>query len=256
MGKTLYYKSLGFILRNRDYLEADRLISIFTEKYGKIGAIAKGVKKPKSSLRACTQPFCYSELFLRRGKSLDIVSQGRILEFFGHSREDMVSVMYLLYMTEILDKILPENQPYPELFFHTIEIVQTLENKGPRPILLRYFEAQVMNDLGFSPVLNQCVNCGSQKALGEFFSIVEGGLLCKECYQRTTEPVFFMNAEVLAVLKLLLRADLKMIERLRLNEQTHAQIERFWEKYLEYHLERRFALKNALSVLKKMMPSE
>ena len=253
-GKNSYYSSPGFVLRNRDYLEADRLVSIFTEKYGKIGAVAKGVKKAKSSLRACTQPFCYSELYLRRGKSLDVVAQGRMIDFFGRSRENLDAVMYLLYMAEILDKILPERQPYPELFKETIRIVQKIEEKGIHPIWLRCFEAQIMEKMGFAPVLHQCVSCGSRQDLGQYFSIADGGLLCSRCYQKTAGPVFFVDAEMTAVFKLLLRADLVLLERRRIQEQTQNRMEQFWEKYLEYYLERRFALKNARSVLKNLMP--
>lgn len=253
-GKSAYYSSKGLVLRNRDYLEADRLVTIFTEKYGKISAIAKGVKKAKSSLRACTQPFCYSEFFLRRGKSLDAVSQGQTLDFFGNIRENMDAVMYLLYITEILDKVLPERQPYPELLACAVKIIKIIDAKGPRPLWLRYFEAQVMKELGFEPVLDQCVHCGNRKDLGNYFSIAEGGVVCSACYPKTPEVIFFMNAEIMAILRLLLRADLVMLERLQIKEKTAQQVEQFWEKYLEYHLERRFALKNALTVLKKMMP--
>ena len=248
-----YYNSRSFILRNRDYLEADRLVTVFTEEYGKVGAIAKGVKKAKSSLRACTQPFCYTELFLRRGKSLDVISQGNVLDFFGNSRENMAAVMFFLYMAEILDKILPERQPYPELFSKTIEIADLIERKGPQLLWLRYFEAQVIEKMGLSPVLDQCVSCGEKKETGKYFSVAEGGLLCEACYRRHTEQILFLSPAALAVLRLLLRADVPLVEKLQVSPETLHQVEQFWEKYLEYHLERRFHMKHALTALKRLL---
>ncbi len=254
--KNGYYHSLGFILRNRDYREADRLVTVFTEKHGKISAVARGVKKAKSSLRACTQPFCYSELFLRRGKTLDMITQGKTIDFFGRARENMETVMYLLYITEILDKVLPEHQPCPELFAATVRLVQTLEEKGPRPVYLRWFEARVIDQLGFTPELNQCVSCRGREKPGNYFSIADGGLLCENCYQHTTNAIYFLNPEVLAILRLLLKTDVTFLDRLQMREPVLKQLEQFWEKYLEYHLEHRFALKNALAVLKRMMKPE
>jgi DNA repair protein RecO (recombination protein O) len=52
-----YYQSRAIILKNMDYRESDKIIHLFTEKEGKLSALARGVKKPKSSLRACVQPF-------------------------------------------------------------------------------------------------------------------------------------------------------------------------------------------------------
>ncbi len=254
--KNGYYHSRGLILRNRDYQEADRLITVFTEEQGKVSALARGVKKAKSSLRACTQPFCFSELFLRRGKTLDTVTQGKIIDFFGSARENITTVMYLLYIAEILDKVLPERQPAPELFAASVRLVQVLEEKGPRPIYLRWFEAQVAGQMGFAPVLDRCVSCGRRESPGTHFSIAAGGLLCADCSRHTTDAVLFLNAEVPAILRLLLKTDAALLDRLQVREAVLKQLEQFWEKYLEYHLEHRFALKNALAVLKQMMRQE
>jgi DNA repair protein RecO (recombination protein O) len=65
----MYYKSRCIILKNRDLRETDKLVTIFSEPEGKTTAVAKGIKKPKSSLRGCIQPFCHSLLFFSRGGS-------------------------------------------------------------------------------------------------------------------------------------------------------------------------------------------
>ena len=69
-------------------------LTIFSEKEGKITAVAKGIKKTRSSLRGCVQPFCHSLLFYNRGKEMDLITQGKIIDFFGNSREDMNRTLY------------------------------------------------------------------------------------------------------------------------------------------------------------------
>jgi DNA repair protein RecO (recombination protein O) len=79
----MYYRSRSIVLKNMDFKETDKLVTVFSEDQGKMRAVAKGVKKPNSSLRACVQPFCCSQLFFNGGRELDVITQGRLLDFFG-----------------------------------------------------------------------------------------------------------------------------------------------------------------------------
>ena len=83
----MYYNAPVIIIKSIDFSEADKLVTVFSEQYGKLRAIARGIKKPKSSLRSCVQPFCYSQLHFYRGRDLELITQGKLLDFFGNSRK-------------------------------------------------------------------------------------------------------------------------------------------------------------------------
>ena len=245
----MYYSSKAIILRNRDYQEADRLVSVFTEQYGKIGAIAKGVKKPNSSLRACTQPFCYAQLYFYRGKDLSIITQGKLLDFFGRVRSNFSETIYVLYMLEMLDKILLEQERHTKLFYQTLAVVQSLEKNGYQPLALRYFEVQILKEMGFTPELSNCVVCAA-KAEAYYISLSAGGLVCKKC-ERTIDNLFELSPETLALLRLLFRSNLEVTERINVSRGGLTQLEKFLEIYLEYHLEQRLSMKQVLQILKQ-----
>ena len=99
----MYYRSKGIVLKAMDNRESDKIVTIFTEKEGKISAVAKGTKKPNSSLRACVQPFVFSSLYFSQGKSMDIITQGKLLDFFGNSREDLLRTLYCIFFLQLLD---------------------------------------------------------------------------------------------------------------------------------------------------------
>ena len=101
-----YYQSRAIILKNMDYRESDKIIHLFTEKEGKLSALARGVKKPKSSLRACVQPFCHSFFHFHRGREMELITQGRLMEFYANTREDISRLLYAVYIMELLDKSL------------------------------------------------------------------------------------------------------------------------------------------------------
>ena len=110
------YRSRAIILKTIDYRDADKLVTLFSEKHGKVRAVARGVKKPASSLRVCLQPFCHSNLYLSGGKELENVTQGKLIDFFPNIREDIDLTLQVLYLMELLDKSLMDHMALPSLY--------------------------------------------------------------------------------------------------------------------------------------------
>jgi len=248
----LYYQSRGVILRQRDFKDSDKLLSIFTEKEGKVSAVAKGVKKPKSSLRACVQPFCHAYLYLNRSRELDLLTQGKMLDFYGNSRQDLERALHCLYMMELLDKSLLDHVPLPDLYVSLLVVLEAINEQGLNPLFIRYFESQLLVNLGYKPVLKHCASCGQQIAGHYYFSLTQGGLICKSCIN-PDEFNLTLSGETLGLLRLLTEGSFQAVAKVKASPAALKQLELVLEKYLEYHLERRFKMKNTISVLKKTM---
>jgi len=246
----MYYKSRSIILKNRDLRESDQLLTIFSEKEGKITAVAKGVKKAKSSLRGCVQPFCHSLLFYNRGREMDLITQGKIIDFFGNSREDINRTLYSMYIMELLDKSLLERAPLPNLYSALVPVLELINEHGLNLLLVRYFESKLLVNLGYKPVVNQCAICGSKELKDYRFSLVEGGLLCDSCGGHNSSLIT-LRGESVALIKLLCEGSLQTIQRVKASPIAMQQLEFFLERYLEYHLERRFKVKNTIRWLKQ-----
>lgn len=248
----MYYRSPAIILKNMDYQEQDKLVHVFTEKEGRINAIARGIKKPASSLRASVQPFCYSLLFFSSGPNLDLITQGRVLDFFGNCREDLQRTLYAVYIMELLDKSLLERMPISGLFATTVEVLQSLDQQGANPLIIRYMEIKLMIALGFKPALKNCIRCGEEVSRPVGFSLADGGIVCPRCAQ-DLPAVFSLSGEVLGLIRLLAEGNIKTVSRVKSSPASQEQLEFFLERYLEYYLEKRFKVKNTMKVLKKRM---
>lgn len=247
----MYYRSRAIIIKNRDYRETDKLVTFFSEQQGKAAAVARGIKKPASSLRACVQPFCHSMLYLNAGKELGTITQGSIINFYGNCREDLKRTLYIMYILELLDKTLMEHVPLPGLYEIVLAILDYFNEVGLNLLAIRYFETALLINLGYKPVLDQCVICGSNQNLLAF-SIPEGGTVCSQCYS-TTALTVRLPGEILALLKLFMNSSLKTVTRVKTTTGIKMQLEKFLEQYLEYHLERRFYVKNTIKTLKNSM---
>lgn len=247
----MYYQSRSLIIKSMDYRESDKLVTLFSEKEGKLKAIARGIKKPGSSLRACVQPFCHSLLFFHQGRELDLITQGRLLDFYGNSREDIKRTLHCMYIMELLDKSLMDRAAMPRLYGLTLSILQYINNNGLNHLVLRYFELQLLIQLGYRPVLDKCVNCGQQGGFKNF-SLEAGGMLCPDCAAGEQNGIV-LYGEVLGLLKLMAHGNLNTLQRVQASGAALEKLELFLERYLEYHLERRFNLKNTIRVLKKSL---
>jgi DNA repair protein RecO (recombination protein O) len=247
----VYYRSNAIILKSIDYRESEKIVTIFTEKEGKIKAIAKGTKKPNSSLRACIQPFVNSFLYFSQGKNMDIITQGKVVDFFGNCREDLPRTLYCIYIMELLDKSLMEKVKLPELFRTTLQVLRYLDQSGYQPLVIRYFEMKLLIQLGYQPVLQKCANCEQKLSSYNYFSAAEGGVICDECH-KNIEGTLPISGETLAIMKLLSNAQINVLERLKISDSAQTKLEQLLESYLEYHLERKFNLKNTIRRLKNI----
>ncbi len=246
----MYYQSRSIILKTSDLKEADKIVSVFSEKEGKVSAVARGVKKPKSSLRACVQPFCHSLLFFSSGRELDLITQGKLIEFYGNAREDIQRMLYAVYIMELLDKSLMERMPLSDLYLHTLQVLKYIDEWGINPLIIRSFELKLLSCLGYTPSLTHCWNCGSTRVTA--FDMPEGAAVCEECREKSSST-YPLSAPTLALLRLLLDANLKTVSRVKASNQSLLQLEAFLESYLEYHLERKFSMKRTIRNLKDKM---
>lgn len=248
----MYHQSRCIIIKSMDYRESDKLVTAFSEKEGKLRGIARGIKKPGSSLRACIQPFCHSLLFFHRGKELDLITQGKLLDFYGNSREDIKRTLYCVYLMELLDKALMDRMAMPKLYRLTLSVLEEINNNDLNPLIIRYFEMQLLVQLGYRPVLDYCINCGQQGNMLKSFSPAAGGMLCPDCSAGENDCMI-LSGEVLGLLRLMINGNLTTLQRVRASTAALDKMEFFLERYLEYYLERRFNMKNTIRVLKKIL---
>ncbi len=198
------YKAEAVVLRSRNLGEADKIVTLFTYERGKVDAVAKGVRRPRSRLLGVTQLFTHGRYMLYERKSLDTISQGEIVRSFLPLREDLYRMAHASYMAELIDQTTELNDRHPQLFPLLLMTMEMLATGQQLALTTRYFELQLMQQLGFRPHLADCVRCGAGSATS--FSIELGGLLCDRC--RGSDPAAVrLDSESLEVMRYLSRAE-------------------------------------------------
>ncbi|MHB1125783.1 MAG: DNA repair protein RecO [Bacillota bacterium] len=246
------YKTEALVLRTRNYGEADKLLTLYTRDRGKVQAIAKGVRKPQSRLRAGVQLFTYGNFLLYQGRSLDTVTQCETLENFSPLRVDLQSFAYASYIVELLEGMMPERDgANEEAVALTLAALHLLTAAHPPEMVKKIYELRLLRLLGYQPQLDACVRCRRQPGSVIYFSSPLGGVLCDHC-QGEDPRAITLTLGTVAIMQQLERMDLRKISRLRVPENRLQELSRSLEGYIEYRLEKRIKSSGFLHQLEEL----
>lgn len=234
----MLYKIEGIIIRTNDYGESNKILTLYSKEMGKIAVMARGAKKPKSRLSSISQLFTHGQFLVQKGSGLGVLNQGEMISSFRQIRSDIFLTAYAAYMIELLDKLTDDGKPSVSLYSFVYATLDHL-NKGIDPdVLLYIFELRMLRIAGISPEVNCCVNCNAIE--GEFFfSIEEGGFLCRRCVQMDSYHIK-MNPATARIIRLLYYVDIHRLGKISLKAETKKELKKiitaYFEKYSGIHL--------------------
>lgn len=253
MPKPRNYQTEAVIIKKTKLGEADRILTLYTPDLGKIQAVARGVRRPKSKLAGHLELLTHSLVSLARGRNLDTITGSQAINSFLPLKSDLELTSYALYVTELVNQFTVdhiENRPLFQLFLETMEqLCQT----GDRELVLRYFELHLLNEVGYRPQLQQCVVCHQPlKPVTNSFCPSAGGMLCPNC--RQSQPLtHLLSVNALKVLRWLQSGNYGTISQLRMNRELSHELEAVMRDYLKYLLEREVKSAAWLDTLRKQV---
>lgn len=152
--KKKLYTAEGVILKRRNYQESDRIVTVFTREYGKIMAIAKGVRKISSRRSGHLEIFTQARFILYQGKTWDHVAEVSSLSQFELFRRDLTRASFAYYACELLDYLLPDRQSHECVYDRFIQLLQILSTPASAIDLQKEiyeFALHILRLLGFLP---------------------------------------------------------------------------------------------------------
>ncbi|HEX9976221.1 MAG TPA: DNA repair protein RecO [Dehalococcoidales bacterium] len=247
------YQTEAIIIKKTKLGEADRVLTLYTTDWGKIQAVARGVRRPRSKLAGHLELLTHSLVSLARGRNLDTIIGSQTIDSFLPLKSDLKLTAYALYATELVNQFTAdhmENRPLFHLFLETLQVLCQAANNDLR---LRYYEMHLLNEVGYRPQLQQCVICHrALQTVINSFSAGTGGLLCPDC--RFSEPFAYpLSVNAQKVLRLLQDGDWATVSRLKLTPELSFELESVMRHYLRYLLEREVKSVAWLDTLRKQI---
>ena len=247
------FQTEAIIIKKIKLGEADRILTLFTPHLGKMQAIAKGVRRPKSKMAGHLELLTHSQVSMARGRNLDTITGSQTINSFLPLKTDFDLISCGLYLAELTEQFTAARQENFEVFILLRDTMERLCNaNNSKEIILRYFEVQLLNETGYRPQLQQCVKCHrSLEPVTNYFSTSAGGMLCPGCGQeRPLVSVLSVNA--LKMLRLLQNGDLTTASKVKLYPELSFELQELLRRYIKYLLERELKSTTWLENLRKI----
>ncbi len=178
------YTTEAVVLRRLQYGETDNILTLYSPEIGRFSAIAKGARKAISRLSGATEVLTCTRFGLASGKTLEIVTQAEVRESFSALRLDLPRLAHGLYLADLLDHSVEDHAPNPILYQMLLAGLSQTAALTPPELAARWFEVQLLRDLGYAPQITHCAVC-QRPVPGEFardelfaLSVHLGGVLC------------------------------------------------------------------------------
>lgn len=137
----------GLILKKINFGEADRVLTVLTERFGKISVIAKGVRRITSRRAGNVEVLNRVRLHIFKAKSYTL-SEAESIETFQKIKDNLTLTTYAFHIIELVDRLVPEEQKNPQVYNLTLQILGLLK-ESPRQIFIRAYEVKLLYLLGF-----------------------------------------------------------------------------------------------------------
>ena len=181
------YKTEAVVLRSFRLGEADRVLHLYTRQGGRIGAVAKGVRKTKSRFGGRLEPLSHVELVLHQGGGeLQTVTGAELVRSHRESREDPYRLGVGLVGAEAVLRLFPEQEANERAFSAVVRFLDLLDSLSPAkrqasldPLVLS-FQLKLLWLSGYLPHVTSCADCGAETGLAGY-SPKAGGAVCQNC---------------------------------------------------------------------------
>ena len=178
----MYHSTRGLVIRSVQYKDADRVLTVLSDKLGRVTVKARGVSRKNSRLASASQLFSCSDMVLYENQGRYSLNEAQVVEQFEGLRNDINRMALASYFAEVLACEEEEEQTgSDELLRLTLNCLYALSGgKYPENLIKAAFELRYMAISGYEPDLHFCSNCGEELQKGR--AIPERGeVYCGKC---------------------------------------------------------------------------
>ncbi len=243
-------RAQALVLRRIPYGDTSLVLHVHTRETGRLGLMAKGVRRPKSRLEPVLQTghLVELQLLVREGRELQLLKDADLREDFRGLRRDYVRLLSGLLVCEILERTQLPDQPDPLLFDTAVAVLRLAAGTSPRPQNLVYwFLLFLLSHSGYGLDLEACSRCGRpweefRHREGAGLDPREGRVRCPDCRPGGEETG--LPPALWRVLRFLLHSPPEEVACREITPGTRVLVRTLLETLLHAHLSPMLELKS------------
>ena len=238
----MHLTTKALVLREVNYKEADKILTVLTADEGKLTVSARGVRRKSGATAAACQLLCWGEFTLYEYQGRWTVKEAAAERRFEGVHRDLEKLALASYFAEVTETLAEEGQSEPELLSLTLNSLHALDRLALPPRQVKTaFEWKAMALAGYEPMTDGCAVCGRQSPENPQLHLGEGVVLCAACRPEVGEGISMpLSPSALAALRHIVGGDPKRLFSFRVDETSLDQLGQASEAYLMTRLERGF----------------
>lgn len=234
----------AIVLKKTKLSETDLIITFLNEDGTQLRAVAKGARKPASTLSARLELCSQVHLLLAKGKNLDIVREVKLINPYSKIRNSIEKFTFAAPALELIEKTTQQNLNDSRLYDLTISFLNELSSSNHNIYFMTLCLAHLIKTisiLGYRPNFSTCCICNKdmREILNQFnmpysFSLENGGVLCVSCSKNTSSER--LSSSLIILMHKLLHNRFSEIKLINVSEKQVYECFRFVKKWLIYYL--------------------
>ena len=237
----MHLTTTGIVLREVNYKESDKILTILTRDAGKMTVNARGCRRKNSAIAAVSQQLCYSEFTLYEYRGRWGIREGELLREFRGVRTDLEKLCLGAWFAELTEALTVEEVESPEILRLLLNSLYALEELNkPAAQVKAAFELKMMALAGYEPMVLGCGVCGREPDQPRFH-LAQGTLHCPECRGKLGQGVSLpLDAQAVAAMRYVLYGEEKRLFSFRIPQKSLELMGAATEAFALTQLERGF----------------
>jgi len=228
------YNTLGIPVKITDRREADRLITLYTEDFGRIDVVARGVRKISSKLRSGVGWMRLSEIEFIQGKTYKTLTGAAVRDKYTSVNGDPQRTEAAARIIGLVEAAVRDQQPDRGVWKLILSTLERMDSSPANDFRVEYhlFFWNLMALLGWKPSTSACCYCKKKLPEGNLVFIAEeGGMACPGCAP-SGQGFIPVGADIAAIINLFYSGKNAVLAKLKMKNAHAARLDAMEEEYL------------------------
>lgn len=230
----------AIVLKRRDLRESSIIVTLFTKDFGKLTGLVKGIRSPKSRYLSRLDIFGLNRIvfYESQKKDIQLVTVCELENSFENLHKDLKLTAYASFFVELVDSVTEPFDKNQKIFNLLANSLSLLSKKVFPEKAFLIFQIKLLELSGLSPLVSFCAYC-NKRSFNYRFSFKAGGVICKNCFQKDPEAQIISRGALATIFHI---ANTGWLDAKRLNpsKKTSFEIIAILNKFIEYHLQKKF----------------
>jgi len=232
-------KTEAIVLRNYNWSETSNIVTLYSQDFGKIKAVAKGARRANTRFVNSLNPVTQSQIlfYSRNSGGLHILKEASSINYFPNLKREIEKFAYASAVCELTEYLTADSQPSPSAYYTLHQTLNKMEDSPLEDLkkLFWHFELRMFALVGYCPQLSKCASCGSSSESPSIsFSLLWGGLLCEECKRKDTAAIQ-LHPGTIKFLRMLQKVEIEKVRNVKVSPFLEREVEALLDAFWRYH---------------------